>query len=131
MSHHPRATDAELAILKSLWSDGVSTIRQLTDRLYPGGGVSHYATIQKLLERLEGKAFVRREKSGRTHRFEAIVDRRALIGQRLRETAEQLCDGSISPLLTQLVTDRRLSSDELASLQQLVEELSRAEEEVP
>ena len=30
-------TDAELAVLKELWALGPSTIRELTDRLYPGG----------------------------------------------------------------------------------------------
>ncbi len=52
--HKPRfdVTDAELAILKSLWELGPSTIRQLSDRLYPGGEAAHYATVQKLLDRL-------------------------------------------------------------------------------
>ena len=37
-------TDAELEVLKLLWDRGPSTIRQLTDRLYPDGGTAHYAT---------------------------------------------------------------------------------------
>ena len=43
----------ELDVLRALWEDGPATIRALTDRLYPRGGASEYATVQKLLERLE------------------------------------------------------------------------------
>ncbi|MBV9122830.1 MAG: BlaI/MecI/CopY family transcriptional regulator, partial [Planctomycetes bacterium] len=56
MARTPRdVTDTELAILEVLWERGQATRRQLMDALYPGGGPAQYATIQKLLERLEGK----------------------------------------------------------------------------
>ena len=51
--HFQDVTDAELAVLQALWELRAATIRQLTDQLYPRGNVSHYATVQKLLERLE------------------------------------------------------------------------------
>ena len=50
-------TDAELAVLQVLWHAGATTIRQLTDTLYPQGGSAHYAAVQKLLERLEKKGW--------------------------------------------------------------------------
>ena len=33
-------TEAELAVLEVLWHKGPSTVRQITDVLYPGGGAS-------------------------------------------------------------------------------------------
>ena len=89
MSRTPAAevTDAELAVLQALWDRGPATIRQLTDRLYPAGSASCYATVQKLLERLEGKAFVKRDRSGAVHAFSARVCRDELIGRRLRTVA--------------------------------------------
>jgi BlaI family penicillinase repressor len=74
-------TDAELTVLESLWDHGTATIRQLTERLYPGGGTAHYATVQKLLERLEAKTCVSRDRSESIHRFAATVDRDELIGR--------------------------------------------------
>ena len=44
-------TEAELALLQSLWDDGPATIRQLVDRVYQQSGTSIYATVQKLLDR--------------------------------------------------------------------------------
>src|SRR4051812_18195234 len=111
MSRTPQdVTDAELAVLNALWDKSPATIRQLTEELYPGGSTAQYATVQKLLERLEGKDFVRRERSGTAHCFVPAVAREDLIGRRLRDVAEKLCGGSLTPLLTHLVRARSLSS---------------------
>src|SRR3954471_23733170 len=96
-------TDAELAVLRQLWEIGPCTIRALTERLYPPCSASCYATVQKLLERLEGKRCVVRDRSAAVHRFEAKVCREELIARRLRAVAEELCGGSMGPLLAQLV----------------------------
>ena len=116
-------TDTELEVLKQLWERGPSTIRQLTDRLYPDGGTAHYATVQKLLERLEAKSHVRRRLDGRVNIYRAVVDRQGLIADRLRETADRLCEGSLTPLLTQLVGTADLSRDEIEQLRDLVQQL--------
>jgi len=73
-------TDAELAVLNLLWERGRTTVRDLTDTLYPGGTGAHYATVQKLLERLELKKFVKRDRKPWPHQFEPRIDREELIG---------------------------------------------------
>jgi len=126
MARRPQdVTDAELDVLRGLWDDGPATIRTLADRLYPGGGTSEYATVQKLLERLEDKGHVAHRSEGRQNVFSARVQREDLVARRLRDTAEQLCDGSLTPLLTHLVSAGRLSRDELLELRRLVDRLSR------
>jgi predicted transcriptional regulator len=126
MARNPQdVTDAELAILQALWDGGPATIRQLTDLLYPGGGTSHYATVQKLLERLEAKGCVQRQRLPSAHRFAARVARGDLIGRRLEEMADKLCGGSMTPLLTHLLRGRRLSRSERAELRALIDELDR------
>jgi predicted transcriptional regulator len=126
MSRRSRdVTDAELDVLRVLWGSGAATIRALTERLYPGGGTSAYATVQKLLDRLEEKGHVARRPEGRQNVYSARVRREDLVARRLRDTADQLCDGSLTPLLTQLVSAGRLSRDELKELRRLVDRLSR------
>jgi predicted transcriptional regulator len=120
-------TDAELAVLELLWERGPSTIRQLTDRLYPGGGPSHYATVQKLLDRLEGKRCVRRRRGARASVFDASVDRSKLVARGLRRTADRLCGGALAPLLTQLVEAAELSREELSELRDLVDRFAPVE----
>lgn len=116
-------TDAELAVLELLWERGAATIRQLTDALYPAGGAAYYGTVQKLLDRLEGKGYVRRDRRTAPRVFEALVGRDALIGRRLEVLAEKLCGGSLAPLLTHLVRATRLSEEELQTLRTLLDEL--------
>jgi predicted transcriptional regulator len=118
-------TEAELVVLRELWDTGAATIRTLADRLYPSGGASEYATVQKLLERLEDKGHVTHEAEGRQNVYRARVGRETLVARRLRETADQLCDGSLTPLLTHLVSAGRLSPEELRELRRLVDRLSR------
>lgn len=117
--------DAELAVLEVLWDRGPATIRQLTEVLYAPGSVAHYATVQKLLERLEAKGCVSRDRSGWAHVFEAKIQRDDLILRRLQATADRLCGGSLTPLLTNLVRAQKLSPEEKRELRVLMTELEQ------
>lgn len=117
-------TESELSVLEVLWARGPSTVRQITELLYPGGGASKSATVQKLLERLEkDNSYVKRDRGSGVQLFAATIDRAHLIGRRLEHLADRLCGGSITPLLTHLVKSEKLSSDELQSLRTLIDEL--------
>src|SRR5947209_232618 len=116
-------TERELAVLQALWDGGPATSRRLTDALYPGGGAAQYATVQKLLDRLEAKGCVRRDRAGPAHTFSAALGRDELIGRRLRDVAEKLCGGSLTPLLTHLVRTKRLTADERRELRSLIDGL--------
>ncbi len=118
-------TEAELALLQVLWDQGPATIRQLVERVYKQSGASVYATVQKLLDRLESKGCVTRERGGPVHVFRAAINRDELIGRRLRAVADSLCGGSLSPLLTHLVEGRGLSDQERLELRGLIVKLDR------
>jgi BlaI family transcriptional regulator, penicillinase repressor len=116
-------TDAELAIMQVLWSEGESTVRSLTEHVYPSVTGSDIATVQKLLKRLETKGHVLRQASVWPHLYAATTDRMELIGRRLQSTADDLCGGSLIPLLSQLVKIKPLTDAEQAELRQLLESL--------
>lgn len=110
-------TDTELSILQVLWDRGECTRRQITDALYPGGGESHYATVQNLLGRLERKGFVRHERGDEgVLSFAATVDRDELIRRRLQGVADKLCGGAVAPLVMNLVRSQPLSAGEVEEL---------------
>jgi BlaI family penicillinase repressor len=126
MARNPQdVTRTELAVLQVLWEQGPATIRQITDVLYPEGDTAHYATVQKLLDRLQGKGLVTRDRTPPAHTFAAAVGRDDLIGRRLQAVAEQLCGGSLTPLLTHLVRARRLTARERQDLRDLIDELDK------
>ena len=127
MPRTPRdVTDAELAILRVLWEEGPRPVRGIASELANRGSPAHAATVQKLLERLEDKAWVERDRSGPVQLFRATADRDDLIGRRLRGIAEELCEGSLTPLLSHLVQNERLSPADRKALRDLIDRLDDA-----
>jgi predicted transcriptional regulator len=120
-------TESEVAVLRLLWERGASTIRQVTEVLYPGGGAAQYATVQKLLDRMEAKGYVRRDRTLYVHQFTAVLDRDELIGRRLRSLAEMLCDGSLTPLLTHLARAKDLTEEDRLALRAIMDEADELE----
>lgn len=128
MARTPRdVTDAELAVLRVLWTDSPISVRDIVGILSDGGTPTQAATVQKLLERLEDKGWVERDRSGPIQRFRATADRDDLIGRRLSGIAEELCEGSLTPLLSHLVNNQRLSSEDKLALRQLIDRLDSPE----
>ena len=118
-------TDAELTILQCLWDRGEATTRELTDAIHADSTASQYATVQKLLERLEIKGYVTRDRGRWPHVFSAVIGRDELIGRRLRAMAEKLCGGSLTPLLTHLLKAERLSPRERQELRDFMDDLEK------
>jgi len=122
-------TEAELGVLQVLWNHGSRTIREVAAILDAPNQDVYYATVKKLLERLDAKGFVRREPKGVAYLYAATVDRDELIGQRLRVLSERLCEGSVTPLLTQLAHHERLNKKQQAALMALINELADEDKE--
>ena len=95
----PNITDAEWAVLERLWEEGPLSIRQVADVLYPKGGASEYATVHKLLERLEAKKYVQRKRAGGVFLFQAAISRDDVIGRQLETLVDKMYDGSLQPSL--------------------------------
>src|SRR5947207_297273 len=118
-------TDTQLAMLQVLWDRGEATRRDVTDVLYPDGGLAHYATVQKLLERLEDRGFVRHVRRAGVLVYTATVGRDELISRRLRDVADKLCGGAVAPLVMTLVRSKPLSAAELRELSDFLAEQQR------
>jgi predicted transcriptional regulator len=114
-------TDAELAVLKLLWERGALTAREICAQLYPGETTSDYATVQKLLQRLEAKKCVRRDRSSFAHVFSASVTQDVVVAKQLEALAERLTDGSLAPLIMQAVSRQRLTAEERRQIRALLD----------
>ena len=117
----PAVTEAELRVLAELWEREEATIRDLRDLIYPGGGESKFATVQKLLARLVAKTLVGRRKDSANWTYRALVARDELIGGELRRVADRLGGNSMTPLLTYLVETGDLSAKEREHLRKLLD----------
>lgn len=116
-------TAAELAILEQLWQHDSATVKLLSQNLYGASTPSDIATVQKLLARLETKGYVTRDREAWPHLFRATIGRDELISQRLQATADELCDGTMSTLLTHLITSKSCNQRERTRLRKLLDQL--------
>ncbi len=118
----PRLANAELAVMERLWKEGRLTARRLCEQLYPDATRSAHGTIQRLLQRLEDKGFVDRDRSLGTQIFSARISREAYASGRLEALADRITGGSLVPMLTQLMEERKLSPQEIERLRRILEE---------
>jgi predicted transcriptional regulator len=114
--------DAELQVLKHLWSAQSMTARELAEAIYRVADNSTVGTVQKLLQRLEKKGCVKRDRSQFAHRFSAKVTQTAVAGRHLEMLAKKVTDGSLAPFITHLVQAKKLSTEEKDDIRRLLEE---------
>jgi BlaI family transcriptional regulator, penicillinase repressor len=118
-----RITDGELSILQVLWERGEATSREITTALHEDATDPKMASVQKLIERLESKGCVDRDRSERAHRFRPLVSHEQFLRSRLQSLADRLCEGALAPLVTTLLRSRRLPKKDREELRTLVEGL--------
>ncbi len=122
----PRENDlstSELEVLKALWDHGPATVRQVLNHLHDQGRQLAYTTVLTFLSRLEQKRFVKSDKSDQAYVYRPIVSRQKVTATRLRSVIEQLYDGAAAPMVLQLMREENFSSDEIAELQNLIDQL--------
>lgn len=112
--------NAELSVMELLWVHGPLTARQVQDRLYGASDRSQHGTVQRLLQRLEDKQCVRRERTESVYAFTPRISRTEYAGSQLETLAERLTGGSIAPLLSHLMDQKRLSRAELRRLRDIL-----------
>lgn len=115
--------NAELAVMKLLWrSENPLTARDIREQLYPDETKSQHGTVQRLLQRLEEKEFIERDKEIAVHFFSASVTHQVYAGQQLEALANKLTAGSVAPLLTHLFEQKRLSKKEIGRLREVIQQ---------
>lgn len=124
MGRAPREiTETELSLLNELWQRHSATVPELTEALYGNTAPALLATVRKLLDRLEAKGCVERDRGRWPHHYSAVVKREELAGNRLQAAADELFDGDLTPLLTHLVRSRKLSAKDREKLRKLFDEM--------
>jgi len=113
-----KPTDAELAILRVLWAQGPSTVRQVAEAL---GRETGYTTILKLLQIMAEKNLVRRDETARTHVYKAAYSEDQTQRQLVTDLLERAFGGSASKLVLQALATSKATPKELAEIKKLLE----------
>ena len=117
----PPLANAELAVMKLLWEKSSITAREIREKLYPDEKKAQHGTVQRLLQRLEDKGYVSRDRSISVHFFSAKIDKQSYAGSQLESLTSRLTGGSLTPLITHFIEKNKLSRDELTELRKILD----------
>ena len=117
-----RPTDAELAILRVLWSRGPSTVRQVHEALSRDRETG-YTTVLKFMQIMTEKGLVERDESERTHVYQARFTQEQTQERLVSDLLEKAFGGSASQLVMRALAAKPASADELAQIRRLLDEL--------
>ena len=117
----PRPTDAELAILRVLWTRGPSTVRHVLDALNEERATG-YTTVLKLLQIMTDKQLVARDESDRTHIYRASFSEAATQRQLVDDLMHRAFGGSAMQLVMRALSGRQTSGADLAEIRRLLDE---------
>ena len=109
----------EAEIMAVLWEQGPSTVAEVKQKLSDDLA---YTTVLTILRNLEAKGYVSHEAEGRAHRYAPRIKQQAARKSAIRHLAGKLFEGSSDLLLTQLVSDRRLSDDQVRRIREILDE---------
>jgi predicted transcriptional regulator len=112
-------TDREADIMQVLWDHGPSLVADVRGHLHDDLA---YTTVLTLLRTLEAKGYVDHEEEGRGHRYFAKVKQQAARKSALKHLKEKLFQGSAELLFTHLVSDQKLTPDQIKRMRALLAE---------
>ena len=111
--------EREMELMEVLWERGAATAAEVREAI---PDELAYNTILTILRRLEQKGYVGHTEEGRAHRYHPLVEREQARRSALQRMLDRVFGGSPELLLTQLVSQRKLSEEEVRRLRQLLRE---------
>lgn len=121
----PRPTDAELEILKVLWTQGPSTVRQVHAVLAREKSVAH-TTVLTFLQIMTEKGLVLRDAAQRPQVYRAALPEKRTQRELFEDLLDRAFGGSMQKMVAAMV-NRKVSAAELAAIRRLLD--TRKEEE--
>ena len=115
----PKPTDAELAILRVLWDQGPSTVRQVYDILSRGRSFA-YTTTLKLLQIMTEKGLTTREEQGQHHVYRARHAQRETQRRLVRDLIDRAFGGSAAQLVMHALDSKQASPEDVREIRQLI-----------
>jgi BlaI family penicillinase repressor len=129
MAAMPKPTNAELAILRVLWTSGPSTVRQVHDALAAATGRPvGYTTALKLLQIMTDKGLVTCDTSARAHVFTARASESATQHRLVNELVDRAFGGSALRLVQHALSSKRVSAQELRQIRRLLDQRNGGDE---
>jgi BlaI family transcriptional regulator, penicillinase repressor len=108
-------SEREMDVLKALWAIGSGSVREVHQRMCPGGELA-FNTVQTLLRIMEDKGLVRHRTEGRTFVYEPNYSRDRVASRLLH----RVFDGALDQVVLSLLQATDASEEELRGLERLI-----------
>ena len=119
-SSSSQPTEVELQILSVLWDHGPCSVRHVHQALSDTRETG-YSTTLKMMQVMLEKGLLRRDDSVRPQLYRAAKSQSRTQVQMLDDLTQRAFSGSAMRLVLSMVSTGRLSADELAELQRVIE----------
>ena len=118
----PKLTDAELEIMHVVWELDNATVREVHERINQRRALA-YTTVMTMMNILEEKGHLTRNKQGRAYRYEPVRPKSQVISGMVDDFVGKVFEGSARPLVLGLVEERKLSEKDLEEIARLIKEV--------
>jgi BlaI family transcriptional regulator, penicillinase repressor len=119
MGGPPDFSSRELDVMSVLWRLGSGTVTEVREQLSDTLG---YTSVLKVLQILHEKGAVRHESEGRAYRYFPLVAPEEAGGRALERILEKIYHGSAELLLARLVSDSRLTPEQVARMKKMLDD---------
>ena len=126
MANENNPTKAEFEILSVIWERETATVREVHEILNarkPTG----YTTVLKLLQIMDEKGLVERDKTSRAHIYRAKIKQKDTGKQMLHDVLQKVFGGSALKLVQQVLETETTSAEELKEIRRMIERAERGE----
>ena len=119
-----KPTDAELSILKVLWREGPSTVRDVRDALNVERKTG-YTTALKLLQIMTEKGLVNRDESNRAHVYQPSASEEETQKQIVGDLLDRVFGGSAMKLVLHSLTSQQATPQDIQQIREMLSKLER------
>ena len=116
-------TRSELEILKVIWENGPSTVRQVNDNLNKQTRTVQYTSTLKLMQIMQEKGLLKRDDTNMKHVYSPSEPEQVTKNALLQKFVESMYNGSPSSLVMQLLGNKKTSKKELQAIKDLLNKM--------
>jgi BlaI family transcriptional regulator, penicillinase repressor len=121
-SQPERISEAEHAVMEVLWHKSPLTAAEVCERVC-GERDWSLATVKTLLSRLVAKNALATKPDGKRFLYSPAMARSDYVGTESRRLVDRLFGGRAAPLFAHLAQSESLTSDDIAEIEALLQEL--------
>ena len=116
-----RPTDRELTILRILWDNGPSTVREVNEAMNEDQDTG-YTTTLKLMQIMTEKGLLRRDDSQFKHIYKPAMTEEKTQKLLVGELLETAFSGSAEKLVMRALSAKKVSAKELVKIRKMLDE---------